>query len=59
MEEILSFNDKNGIVENGIVENGIEEEEKIDDNSNNQQWSYILTLNLILFTGFHKLTSNL
>ena len=50
MEEILAFNDKNGIVENGIVENnGIEEEEvKSDNNSNSQQWPYILTLNLII-----------
>ena len=49
MEEILAFNDKNGIVENGIVENtGIEEEVKSDNNSNSQQWPYILTLNLII-----------
>ena len=50
MEEILAFNDKNGIVENGIAENnGIEEEEvKSDNNSNSQQWPYILTLNLII-----------
>ena len=50
MEEILAFNDKNGTVENGIVENnGIEEEEvKSDNNSNSQQWPYILTLNLII-----------
>ena len=49
MEEILAFNDKNGTVENGIVENnGIEEEVKSDNNSNSQQWPYILTLNLII-----------
>ena len=56
MEEILAFNDKNGIVENGIVENnGIEEEEKNENNSNSQQWSYILTLNQIYTGSSHQI----